>query len=128
MTPFKRAFTQATARYGRFNHAAHLFVAWQLLRDRPALAALAEFRAGLRDLADRMGLQDKYSETQTVAWILAVLDHLDRTGTSSEDWDAFGARCPALFDPAYLHAFYPPDVLNSPAARTHFRPPERLDT
>lgn len=120
MTPFKRAFTQATARYGRFNHAAHLFVAWQLLRDRPALAALAEFRAGLRDLADRMGLRDKYSETQTVAWFFAVLDHRD----PAEDWDAFAARTAPLFDPAYLHAFYPPDLLNSPAARAQFLPPE----
>ncbi|WP_291428290.1 hypothetical protein [Deinococcus sp.] len=124
MTSFKRAFTQATARYGRFGHAAHLFVAWTLLRDRPALAALAEFRAGLRALADSLGLQDKYSETQTVAWFFAVLDHLDRTGNSTEDWEAFEARNPDLFGPAYLHAFYPPGVLGSRAARLHFLPPE----
>ncbi|GGR52792.1 hypothetical protein GCM10008959_12800 [Deinococcus seoulensis] len=123
MTSFKRAFTQATERYGRFSHAAHLFVAWQLLQDRPALEALAEFRAGLRALADRLGLQDKYSETQTVAWFLAVLDHLDRAGSRAEDWEAFAARTPHLFDPAYLHAFYPPEVLNSRAARLHFLPP-----
>lgn len=128
MTAFKRAFTLSTARYGRFNHAAHLFVAWHLLRDRPALAALAEFRAGLRDLAASMGLQDKYSETQTVAWFFAVLDHLDRTGHSAEDWDAFEARTPDLFDPAYLHAFYPPEALRDPAARAHFLPPARVGT
>ena len=120
MIAFKRAFAQATARYGRFNHAAHLFVAWHLLRDRPALAALAEFRTGLRDLAASMGLQDKYSETLTVAWFFAVLDHRDRT----EDWDAFEARTPHLFGPAYLHAFYLPDVLGSPEARAQFLPPE----
>ncbi|GAA0504580.1 hypothetical protein [Deinococcus depolymerans] len=124
MTSFRRAFTQATERYGRFGHAAHLFVAWTLLRDRPALAALAEFRAGLRALADRLGLQDKYSETQTVAWFFAVLDHLDRAGNSTEGWEAFAARTPHLFDPAYLHAFYPPGVLNSPEARAYFLPPE----
>ncbi|NTY00144.1 hypothetical protein [Deinococcus sp. JMULE3] len=123
MTPFKRAFAQATARYGRFNHAAHLFVAWHLLRDRPALAALAEFRTGLRDLATSMGLQGKYSETLTVAWFFAVLDHRDR----AEDWEAFEASTPHLLDPAYLHAFYPPDVLGSPAARAQFLPPERAE-
>ncbi|AKH16582.1 hypothetical protein [Deinococcus soli (ex Cha et al. 2016)] len=129
MTPFKRALTQATARYGRFSHAAHPHVAWHLLRERPALTALAEFRSGLRDLADRMGLQAKYSETQTAAWFFVVLDHLDRTHPDcTETWDAFEARCPHLFNPAYLHAFYPPDVLNSPAARTHFLPPDRQDT
>ena len=41
-----------------------------------------------------MGLQARYSQTQTAARFFAVLDHLDRTSREpKETWDAFEARC-----------------------------------
>ncbi|WP_295817513.1 hypothetical protein [uncultured Deinococcus sp.] len=119
MTAFKRAFTQATARYGRFSHPAHLYVAWTLLRDLPVLEALVEFRRGLLALAERMGLQGKYHETRTVAWMLLVLERVDR----SEDWETFEVRNADLFDVTLLERFYAPDVLGSDAARMGFMVP-----
>ena len=113
---FQLAFAQATSRFGRFGHAAHVYVIWTLLREQPALAALAEFRSGLRVLANSLGLSDKYHETQTVAWTLLVLERLDR----NESWEAFEARNPDLFDAGMLAHYYPPEVLDSAGARAGF--------
>ncbi|WP_309570826.1 hypothetical protein [Deinococcus sp.] len=119
MSAFKRAFAQATARYGRFGHAAHLYVVWTLLRESPTLNALAELRSGLRALAADLGVPEKYHETQTVAWTLLVLERLDK----EEVWAAFETRNPDLFDAGLLGRYYPPDVLGRAGARAGFMVP-----
>lgn len=118
---FKRHFGAALARFGRFDHQAHLYVAWALLRELPALSALAAYRDGLRQLAQDMGLSGKYHETLTVAWLLLVLERLnvERGG----DWEAFMARHPELLDVRLPERFYAPGVLSSPEARESFVPP-----
>lgn len=122
---FRRAFGAALTRYGRFGHEAHLFVAWQMLRAGPALSALADFRAGLRALAEKEGKLDKYHETLTVAWFLLVLDRLARPDGAGADWDTFLARNADLRDARVLDAHYPPDMLRSAGAREAFLPPLR---
>lgn len=118
---FKRHFGVALTRYGRFNHEAHLYVAWALLRELPALSALAAYRDGLRRLAQDMGLSGKYHETLTVTWVMLVLERL--SGSQDEPWEAFIARHPELLDARLPERFYAPGVLSGPEARESFVPP-----
>lgn len=117
---FKSYMQDAMQVYGTFNHAAHLHVTWAMLRDMPALDALARFSSGLRAVAQSTGNAEKYNETLTVAWFILVLERLDR----GEDWATFAARNPDLFDVKLLAQFYAPDVLRSDAARLGFIMPQ----
>lgn len=117
---FRRYFDAAVSRYGRFGHPAHLHVAWAMLRDFPALEALAHFRTGLRALAAALDVPEKYHETRTVAWFVLVLERLDR----AQDWDTFCQRHPELFGAQLLERFYTPAELDSAPARRGFVLPQ----
>lgn len=117
---FKFYFGQATTRYGRFSHEAHLYAAWLMLQDAPSLPALAEFRRGILELARASGKADKYHETLTVAWFLLMLERL-RAG---ETWEEFIRRCPELLSAGLLQQFYAAEVLQSERARREFVLPE----
>lgn len=118
--PFKVFFGQATQKYGRFSHEAHVYVAWLMLQDAPALLALAEFRRGLRQIAQASGKADKYHETLTVAWFLLVLERR-RAG---ETWDEFIAGHPDLLNAGLVQEFYAFDVMHDERARREFIAPQ----
>ncbi|WP_135228896.1 hypothetical protein [Deinococcus fonticola] len=118
--PFKVFFGQATQKYGRFSHEAHVYVAWLMLQDAPALLALAEFRRGLRQIAQASGKADKYHETLTVAWFLLVLERR-RAG---ETWEEFIARHPDLLNAGLVQEFYAFDVMRDERARREFIAPQ----
>lgn len=122
--PFKVYFGLATGKYGRFSHEAHVYAAWRMLQDAPALVALAEFRRGLRELAAASGQANKYHETLTVAWFLLVLERR-REG---ETWEEFTARCPELLNGNLVNDFYGFDVLRDEGARREFVTPDQAQT
>lgn len=117
---FKVYFAEASAKFRRFSHEAHVYATWRMLQDAPALTALAEFRRGLREIAQTSGKADKYHETLTVAWFLLVLERR-RAG---ETWEDFMARCPELLNAGLVNQFYGFDVMRNDQARREFIAPQ----
>ncbi|AWN23452.1 hypothetical protein DKM44_09620 [Deinococcus irradiatisoli] len=124
---FKRHFARCLAEHGRFSHAAHLHLAWLLLEEGPALAALAQFDAGLRALADASGQPEKYNATLTTAYFFLLLERRQ----AGQSWETFAEQHADLLDweqrQNFLGAFYDEDTLRSEAARRHFLMPRCPD-
>jgi hypothetical protein len=110
----------------RFNHAAHVRVAWYYLRSCSVLEAMARFAAGIRRFADSKGAATKYHETITIAYLLIIHERLD--GARSLTWESFAERNADLFDRALLSRYYSDQLLTSERARDGFVLPDRVDT
>lgn len=116
---FKFYFAQATEKFGRFSHEAHLYTTWLMLQGGPALSTLAELRRGLMKLAVASGKTDKYHETLTVAWFMLVLEQWQ----AGETWEDFIAGCPELLKAGLVDEFYGFDVAHNEQARREFVAP-----
>jgi len=107
-----------------FDHAAHVYVAWQLLAEVPVPEAIARYASALQRLTRKLGVPGKYHETITGFFILLVAER--RQACPARDWDRFAAaNADLLRDPAALLAqFYSPARLGSDTARWTFLLPD----
>jgi hypothetical protein len=77
-----------------FPHERHLLVAWNLSSRYPHEEAFARLAAGIKDIAARAGVPDKFHETMTRAWFELV--------SQAESLDAH----PELLDRTLLARYY----------------------
>ena len=77
----------------RFDHEAHIYVAWLYLREYPREVAIASFDAALRRLTEKIGAAPKYNAMITWLFLLLIAERMD----ASEDWAAFRASNTDLF-------------------------------
>lgn len=107
----------------RFNHEAHIYVAWLYLERFPLTDAIARFTAALRSLTRRFGAPEKYHDTITWFYLLLIAERRE----SSADWRAFRERNPDLFDRSsnVLGRYYRADTLATERARAGFVLPDR---
>ena len=112
---------------GGFHHAEHVRVAWWYARRHPWLTALEHFGTALRRFAEAQGKPGLYHETITTAFVLLVVDRLDRDGAEL-DWPAFAARNADLlaWKPSILDRYYEAATLASDRARRVFVWPDRV--
>ena len=78
----------------RFDHAAHIYVAWLYVCAYPGKEAVTRFDAALKRFTNRVGARDKYNATVTWLFMLLIVER-SRTG---ECWGEFRARNADLFD------------------------------
>lgn len=109
----------------RFDHAAHVHVAWCYLRRYPLAEAIARFTAALRTLTARLGAQAKYHET--ISWFFMILISDRLAADPACGWEAFRQRNRDLVDDAgaLLQAHYSGECLASERARRRFVLPDR---
>ena len=107
-----------------FDHTAHVYVAWQYVRSFDLLTAIGRYRDTLIRLTTKLGVPDKYHETITWFYLVAVSE--GATGRCRDDWSAFQTSNPALFarNPSAIRRHYSPERLGSPAARRAFVLPD----
>lgn len=105
-----------------FGHAAHVAVAWAMLRRHDFTDAVAHFGAGIRYLAAAGGAPEKYNATITVVFLSLIAERI----RPDEDFDAFVAANPDLMHKEAVTGLYSPERLNSPAARAGFLLPDRV--
>ena len=105
-----------------FGHAAHIAVAWAMLNRHDFTDAVAQFGAGIRDLAAAGGAPEKYNATITVAFLSLIAERM-RPG---QDYAAFTAANPDMMTKDAVTRLYSPERLNSPEARSHFLMPDRV--
>ena len=107
-----------------FDHRAHVYVAWQLVRTVDLLTAIRRYREMLIRLTRRLGVPDKYHETITWYYLLAVAEAA--RGPCRDDWATFEASHPRLFEKhlGAVRRHYSSERLHSPEARRSFLLPD----
>jgi len=89
-----RRFEAAEIDPARFDHEAHVYVAWLYVRAFPRHEAIARFDAALRRLTRKIGAADKYNAM--ITWLFLML--IAERARGDEDWPAFRVRNADLFD------------------------------
>lgn len=120
------AFESGAIDPARFDHAAHLHVAWCYLGRYPLAEAIARFTGALRAFTVAVGAAAKYHET--VSWFFMVIVAERRASAQTADWEAFRRDNADLFGDAraLLRRYYSDECLASPAARSRFVLPDRV--
>ena len=122
---FLEAFEACTLQ-GEFHHAAHVRVAWLMLRQAPLEDALARFSRGLRRFAEHKGAHGLYHQTITWLYLFVINERMAETH-GDLDWEGFASENPDLLADhrAFLGRYYTEDVLKSDLARAQFVLPNR---
>jgi len=110
----------------RFDHEAHVCVAWRYLQHCDVLTAIERYAATLRRLTAKLGVPGKYHETITWFYLLAVAERA--VGEAASDWGRFQLAAPELFaaHPGFVERYYSAELLRSEQARARFVLPDRV--
>jgi len=107
-----------------FDHRAHLQLAYTYLAEYTPEQAIGRMRETLIGLLKHAGVEpsEKYHETLTEAWILAV-HHFMQNTPSSNSADHFIDQNPLMLDSKIMMTHYSAEVLFSDQARRTFVEP-----
>ena len=110
----------------RFDHAAHVYIAWSYLQKYDLEDAIVMFSEALRRLTRKLGIESKYHET--ITWFFLILIAERQTKPGSNDWQSFRRQNPDLFStkPSVIGNYYSDERLGSSIARSQFVLPDRL--
>lgn len=101
-----------------FTHRAHVQMGFELARRAPFTEAADRFARALRRMVAAAGQPEKYHDTITVAFMALIAERLGED--HDQDFDAFAAANPDLFDAGVLERWYGRERLFSPQARRAF--------
>ena len=117
-----QAFETGTLDPAAFSHRDHIAVACVMLRRDDFLEAAAKYGAGLKSLAARAGVPEKFNATITLAFLSLIAERMRTTDHS--DFDDFIARNRDLLAKGVLEPWYSPERLGSDLARSVFLMPD----
>ena len=121
---FRDAFEAGGVLPVQFDHRAHVRLAYVYLVEHEPEAASARMASGLQAFLQHHGLPaNKYHETLTRAWILAVR-HFMECSPGTDSADALVARHPELLDSKIMLTHYSAALLFSAEARAAFVEPD----
>ena len=108
----------------RFDHEAHVYVAWLYVSEYPLADAIARFDAGLRRLVTALGAEGKYHATLTWFFLLLIAERI----APDEPWQVFKHRNADLVNDSkqLLSRYYSEEYLFSDRARERFMLPNNL--
>lgn len=108
----------------RFDHEAHVFMAWQFLREFEPAIAISRYDAALRRLTAKLGVPEKYHAT--ITWLFLLLIH--ERSQDDESWALFRSRNDDLVrdSRSTLQRYYSDELLFSDRARQRFVLPDKL--
>jgi len=108
----------------KFDHEAHVFVAWSYVQEFDLLTAIDRYRSTLRRLTSKLGIPGKYHETITWFYMIAVKERA--IGAAAADWNCFREGNPDIFErkPGILEDNYSKARLMSDQARATFLLPD----
>ena len=107
-----------------FDHPAHIRLAYVYLSDNTTDQAVIRVRDTLTGLLRYVGIDpaEKYHETLTEAWVLAVHHFMNKTDSATSA-DEFIEKNPMLLDTRIMMTHYSAEVLFSDEARQAFIQP-----
>jgi len=122
---FVAAFEAFAIAPERFDHAAHVRLAYIYLCEGPVEAAMERMKRALLAFLGHLGLgATKYHETITRAWVMAVAHFMESSPVPCDSAATFMAASPELLDPRIMLTHYSAEVLFSPEARQVFVEPD----
>ena len=108
----------------RFNHRAHVRLAYAYLAENDTETAVALMRSALLAFVRHHNIDvSKVHETMTKAWVLAVR-HFMEGSSGAPSADAFIEANPILLDSKIMLTHYSADLLFSEDARARFVEPD----
>jgi hypothetical protein len=120
---FRSAFEALQVEPGEFDHAAHVRLAYIYLCEDSVEGAVGRMKGALLAFLAHLGVgPEKYHETLTRAWILAVDHFMNQAAACSSSTDLLRGN-PQLLDSKIMLTHYSAEVLFSPAARQAFVEP-----
>jgi hypothetical protein len=120
---FRAAFEACAVQPAAFNHEAHLRLAYVYLVEYGTSKAHERMRQSLLSFLEAHGVPpEKYHETLTRAWVLAVSHFMDKAPSSS--FAEFAANSQPLLNSKAMLTHYTPEKLFSPEARTSYVEPD----
>ena len=121
---FVRSFETLQLDPAKFDHRAHVRLAYAYLVDSDVDAAASAMRAALHAFIRHHGVHpSKYHETITRAWILAV-HHFMKKSPPAACADAFIDANPLLLDTGIMRSHYSAELLFSEEARGRWVEPD----
>jgi hypothetical protein len=121
---FRRAFEGCEIEPQKFDHAAHVRLAYVYLCEYQVEEAAARMKQSLLEFIAHLGIGEaKYHETITRAWIMAV-NHFMAKSAGHASAIEFIAANPELLDSKIMLTHYSAEVLFSPQARQTFVQPD----
>ena len=120
---FRTAFERAEVAPAQFNHEAHLRLAYVYLVEHDLATAQRKMRDALISFLRAHGLPaEKFHETLTRAWMLAVRHFMSRAPSAS--FAEFAANSAPLRDSKVMLRHYSEPLLFSAAARAAYVEPD----
>jgi N-formylglutamate deformylase len=121
---FLEALAACTLSESAFDHCQHVRLAYLQLRRKDLYAAMRDTRSLLSHFAASLGRADRYHETITMAFVVAIHARIQEAGDGG-GWPGFAAANPDLLDKTFLGRHYGADELGAPRARRYFVLPAR---
>jgi hypothetical protein len=120
---FRAAFESCAVAPAQFNHEAHLRLAYVYLVENDLTSAQRKMRDALLTFLAAHGIPpEKFHETLTRAWVLAVRHFMTRS--ASLCFSEFAAKSQPLLDSKVMLTHYSASVLFSPSARASYLEPD----
>lgn len=116
---FLATFERSALSADQFSHRDHLRLGYLYLTRYDFGEAVSRISRGLKALVARLGLENKYHETITVAYMALIKERLHRRANPG-NWDDFANANADLFDGNILYKYYSKDALLSETARRTF--------
>jgi hypothetical protein len=111
-----------------FDHRAHVYVGWLLVKAYPLAEAIKRFADALQRLTKSLNIEGKYHET--ITWFFMILIAERQAATQAASWEEFIAANEDLVDnsKALLESHYSPERLWSDEARNQFLLPDAANS
>ncbi|MEP4485506.1 MAG: hypothetical protein ABJ013_07760 [Halioglobus sp.] len=121
---FKNRVESCNFPVAEFDHKAHIRLAYVYLAENSTVETVHLVRDTLTALLRHAGVDpsQKYHETLTEAWVLAV-SHFMRNTDDSQSADDFIKKNTAMLDSKIMMTHYSPEILFSDEARKAFVEP-----
>jgi hypothetical protein len=121
---FREKFESFAVDPSKFDHRAHLRLAYIYLASSDTEAAYQLMRRSLQAFLDHLGVgASKYHDTMTRAWILAVRHFMEAT-PDCDSAEAFIDANPIMLDTKIIQTHYSAGLLFSDGARAGFVEPD----
>ncbi|MEM7549876.1 MAG: hypothetical protein AAF363_09380 [Bacteroidota bacterium] len=123
---FDNQFTNAELSPDLFNHEAHLRLAWIRIISSGIENTLISVPSDLKNYVSKLGAENKYNHTLTIAAIKAVYHFTLKS--NSTDFKSFINEFPRLKDEfkSLIFTHYSTDIFNSQEAKLEYLEPELL--
>jgi len=121
---YLRSFEAYEVDAATFHHREHLRVAYALIATYGLESAFLRLKEGLIGFLSHQGVgPEKYHETVTYAWLLAV-NHFMHMARTSRSFDEFIQRNEVLLNPSIMATHYSRELLQSTEAKSGFVEPD----